>query len=1306
MRKLYSFLKFIVAFTVTLVSQTIIAQDVQETQKALSLVQSNATAIGLSQQEIADSRISDTYVDALSGNTLVYLQQTYQGIDVDKIIQVLAFKNGKLVSGSGKRFEVNILKLPVGGRQKRVATSSISPESAIQAAAQHLHLSMPSLSQRPAVTNQDFSKSTDFGDLGVAKKSITARQLWVPQKSFERIKLVWEVNLSPKKSTDNWRVIVDATTGSVIKKENYTKYDNWDKIKKEDGTLGQPYNDTTLKKKSDHKNDDKNDHRNDDKDHHGNNDNDDRASVSYRVVPFPLEAPGFQKHSIELVSDPWKLSPTGSGATTFIWNSDGSKRYKFTRGNNVLAQEDVDGDDVGKPLMGVKKKKNRNDLFFDYAPDFTKQPTDSINQGFAITNLFYWNNIMHDLSYQYGFDEVSGNFQQNNLHRGGEDSDFVIANAQYAADAVFFNNSYFFAPPDGGNSYMYMLLWDVGSTAMKINSPASIAGNVAARAGHFGPKSNLINTGPVTGDVVLYNNASDTFHSACDVAGNADKLKGKIALFTLIGGSCEFYVTQVLNAQHAGAIAVIMMNELPGQPLFGWTAPPGYEDSVKVPAVLISYEDGIKMRTVLSAGSSVNITLFPLIDKDADLDNGVIAHEYTHGISQRLTGGPSTVSCLSNLEQMGEGWSDYISLVTITDWHKAHKDDGALPRTIGTYVLNQPTNGAGIRQFPYSTDMTINPHTYADIATAVEEHAVGEIWASVLWDMTWNIIEQEGINKDIFNANGGGGNSVAYKLVIEGLKLQPCSPGFIDGRDAILKADTLLYDGKHSCAIWNAFARRGMGLGASQGNSDKLGDEKVDFTMGAVYITKHADKKSAAPGGNINYTIGLKAKSVCGGRVEQNYSVTDSLPGNVTYVSSDGMYNPANRTVSFNNINMNDGDSLTLKLKVKVKTNASFADTVYIDDSVNAPIISDKWVAHNGKNLAWTILDVGILTYYTNDTSGRDEENLATVQAYLIPGINTTFSFFHNFETDDINNGGVIEISTNEGITWQDLGPYMDPAGLVYTTTITGNSVLTGRKAFSGFGNGGKTTIDLSPFAGKKVKIRFRYATSDNSFAVPNGETGWILYNIVFSASPIATNTAKLFNQAYELKGSSTVMTKIEGKNIPSADFVVVKRDAQALLSWHTPAEINDGTFQVERSTDNGTSFKAIAILNTVNENADLHPYNFTDAGPSDGLNLYRISHTGSNGAVSYSDVRSVLFDNLKGIRVFPNPAKDKIKVYIPGNDKPVTLRLMNVIGNQVKTYRMAGQNIELNLPVLSPGTYYLDIRRNSSTSRHTIVIE
>ena len=74
-----------------------------------------------------------------------------------------------------------------------------------------------------------------------------------------------------------------------------------------------------------------------------------------------------------------------------------------------------------------------------------------------MTNLFYWNNLVHDVMYQYGFDEVSGNFQENNYGRGGSASDYVYAEAQ---DGGGTNNANFATPVDGGNPRMQMYLWN------------------------------------------------------------------------------------------------------------------------------------------------------------------------------------------------------------------------------------------------------------------------------------------------------------------------------------------------------------------------------------------------------------------------------------------------------------------------------------------------------------------------------------------------------------------------------------------------------------------------------------------------------------------------------------------------------------------------------------------------------------------------------------------------------------------------------------------------------------------------------
>ncbi|HLL41641.1 MAG TPA: M36 family metallopeptidase, partial [Segetibacter sp.] len=559
MTKKITILKLVAALAIAFISHTTMAQDFKNAEKALTLVKNNAAALGLSEDNLLNSRVSDTYVDALTGNTLVYLQQTYAGIDVDKVVQVLAFKNGKLVSGAGKRIDLSLLAASAATQQKKAVAPTVTIEDAIYAAAQHLHLPTPSLSQRSAPANADISSKTDFGDMGIAKSKITGRMLWLPQNTFERVKLVWEVNISPKKSSDSWRILVDAKKGNVIKKENYTVPENWNKINAKEEVLekGKSADNTTISSEKD------NDH------DYGvyNSDNYLRnrgrknpvpweKSSIYRVIPFPKEAPSFTRRGSAFDINPWWLSPRGSGATPFNWHADGLKNYKYTRGNNVLAQEDRDGNDgVGRRARGFSFKNN---LIFNYKPDYNKVPTNFINQGFAITNLFYWNNIMHDLSYQYGFDEVSGNFQRNNLERGGLGNDFVYADAQ---DGSGFANAYFTTPPDGENPRMEMFLFP-GDPAkgMTINSPSPIAGKVNAVEGSISPNNLLNNIGPVTGNVVLYNDASDTTHIACNAASNGKALKGNIAL--LVRGSCNF-LNKVLNAQNGGAIGVVIINNIP-----------------------------------------------------------------------------------------------------------------------------------------------------------------------------------------------------------------------------------------------------------------------------------------------------------------------------------------------------------------------------------------------------------------------------------------------------------------------------------------------------------------------------------------------------------------------------------------------------------------------------------------------------------------------------------------------------------------------------------------------------------------------
>ncbi len=92
----------------------------------------------------------------------------------------------------------------------------------------------------------------------------------------------------------------------------------------------------------------------------------------------------------------------------------------------------------------------------------------------------------------------------------------------------------------------------------------------------------------------------------------------------------------------------------------------------------------------------------------------------------------------------------------------------------------------GIRPTPYTTDMTVNPATYQDViddagTTLSIPHGVGYVWASTIWEVYWNLVDAHGFNPNIYDSWDTGGNNLALQLVIDGMKFQPCNPGFVDG---------------------------------------------------------------------------------------------------------------------------------------------------------------------------------------------------------------------------------------------------------------------------------------------------------------------------------------------------------------------------------------------------------------------------------------------------------------------------------------------------------------------------------------------
>ena len=248
-----------------------------------------------------------------------------------------------------------------------------------------------------------------------------------------------------------------------------------------------------------------------------------------------------------------------------------------------------------------------------------------------------------------------------------------------------------------------------------------------------------------------------------------------------------------------------------------------------IPVASITLADGNAIRAAITAGPTTgNVRKHPSHPgiRDGDFENGIIIHEYGHGVSNRLTGGPA-VNCLSGNEQAGEGWSDYLAISFLLD---PALDDPDQPRGMGPYALFQADrHGAGIRPRPYARDMSIQPFTYDSIKTGgwlngaslALPHGLGHGWASVLWDLNWDLIDKYGFNPNIYGAWNTGGNNRAIQYVMDGLKLQGCGPGLVVARAAIIAAADTLTDGADTCTVWATFARRGLGYSAVQGTTNR-----------------------------------------------------------------------------------------------------------------------------------------------------------------------------------------------------------------------------------------------------------------------------------------------------------------------------------------------------------------------------------------------------------------------------------------------------------------------------------------------------
>lgn len=428
-------------------------------------------------------------------------------------------------------------------------------------------------------------------------------------------------------------------------------------------------------------------------------------------------------------------------------------------GNNVKAYLDVDSNN--RPDRGGSAV---TDARFVTAADLTVSPTSAANRAVATQNLFFLNNVVHDKLYTLGFNEGAGNFQSSNFGKGGAEKDPVLAEAQ---DGGGTDNANFATPRDGRSPRMQMYLWTGAGATHNVHVNGPVAADYGAKGAEFGPAFTVAG---ITGALVAAEDAGGTSAlDACEAI--TTPLAGKVALVNR--GNCDFTV-KVMNAQTAGATAVVVANNQPVEPV----TMGGTNRRIRIPALMVSQADGAALRATADANVTLSRLAVQPLQRDASLDSDIVYHEYGHGLTWRMIGGMSGPMAGA----IGEGASDGVAMLI-------NGDD-----KVAEYSGSHPN---GIRRFPYAG----YPLTYANVNGA-EVHDDGEIYAAIVWRMV-ELYAGQGLSRDTL-----------FRTFVDGMNYTPSTPAFEDMRNGMLASAEAQAQPAQCTLIWQAFAQFGVGVGA------------------------------------------------------------------------------------------------------------------------------------------------------------------------------------------------------------------------------------------------------------------------------------------------------------------------------------------------------------------------------------------------------------------------------------------------------------------------------------------------------------
>jgi len=371
-----------------------------------------ATANNFSSTDISEWIIKSESTSSNSKIHHIYGTQLHNGIEIYAANFGLHIINENEVVKFNNTFVSGLA-------QKAQFAKSIPQISAIQAVQYGIDDLNLNNTKAISVTDSPFGQALEqkLSAPGISNEPIPAKLMYFKKANGE-LTLVWGIEIGEFDGKYYWSLKVDAATGKILDKINLVISCSFGEHNHSEIEIEHTYDNSPENKFT-------------------------PFVGGYNVYPLPIESPNHGGRRLITNPDDATASPFGWHDT----NGRTGSEFTITRGNNAFAYDDDDNNNTPgfSPNGG-------DSLTFTF-PINTTYSASNQSEAAAITNLFYWNNIIHDIWYHYGFDEASGNFQENNYGRGGVGGDSINAEAQDGSGTC---NANFLTRREGVNSRMQM----------------------------------------------------------------------------------------------------------------------------------------------------------------------------------------------------------------------------------------------------------------------------------------------------------------------------------------------------------------------------------------------------------------------------------------------------------------------------------------------------------------------------------------------------------------------------------------------------------------------------------------------------------------------------------------------------------------------------------------------------------------------------------------------------------------------------------------------------------------------------------